>query len=529
MKNRLISYLLAAALLAAAVIAAGCTKKDGAAQGGPVSITVEVFDRGTDGGKTDPAHNAWTDWIQKKLLADENIAVQFVPVNRWDETSAMNNLMAAGTAPDLCYSYNWDMVNAYGLQGGVYDLAPYVDTLLKDVKTLLGSDPQIEGRDMIYRNQNQDTGALYGISNRYMYTATQNLFIRKDWLDKLRLPLPATADEYFAALTAFKEQDPGGVGKDRVIPFTLTTDVRWTAGVIIDSFIDPFLSSKERWINTVVDRYTLVPGFKDGIRFLNKMYNAGLIDRDFPLYKDDGTMNNLIKSGVVGSLGGNWDQVYRENVKLLADLQKNVPGALYVPVDCFPSKDGITHKRGPGIAGGLSFFVPKTSKNVEAALRYVNWLARRENIYFLQFGETGVNHEMVNGVPKPLTAAGPWIQNSGGNVDYTMSVNGYVMPSPEETALVLANSFPWPVDYITEAYRIASTGAIPEPVAPVTLYKSGPLTETLVTKAAVHYINGITANPAQFDTVWENGVTDWLRSGAQEILDERREKYPAGQ
>lgn len=311
MKNRLISYLLAAALLAAVLIAAGCTKKDGAAQGGPVSITVEVFDRGTDGGKTDPAHNAWTDWIQKKVLAEENIAVQFVPVNRWDETSAMNNLMAAGTAPDLCYSYNWDMVNAYGLQGGVYDLAPYVDTLLKDVKTLLGSDPQIEGRDMIYRNQNQDTGALYGISNRYMYTATQNLFIRKDWLDKLRLPLPATADEYFAALTAFKEQDPGGVGKDRVIPFTLTTDVRWTAGVIIDSFIDPFLSSKERWINTVVDRYTLVPGFKDGIRFLNKMYNAGLIDRDFPLYKDDGTMNNLIKSGVVGSLGGNWDQVYQ--------------------------------------------------------------------------------------------------------------------------------------------------------------------------------------------------------------------------
>ena len=39
---------------------------------GPVAITVEVFDRGTDGGKSDPTNNGWTEWIKKKVLADEN-------------------------------------------------------------------------------------------------------------------------------------------------------------------------------------------------------------------------------------------------------------------------------------------------------------------------------------------------------------------------------------------------------------------------------------------------------------------------
>ncbi|HEY8349415.1 MAG TPA: sugar ABC transporter substrate-binding protein, partial [Clostridia bacterium] len=34
-------------------------------------IRVEVFDRGTDGGKTDPTNNYWTDWIKAKVLEDE--------------------------------------------------------------------------------------------------------------------------------------------------------------------------------------------------------------------------------------------------------------------------------------------------------------------------------------------------------------------------------------------------------------------------------------------------------------------------
>jgi putative aldouronate transport system substrate-binding protein len=236
-------------------------------------------------------------------------------------------------------------------------------------------------------------------------------------------------------------------------------------------------------------------------------------------------MNNLIKSGVVGSIAGNWDQIYRENLSLMKDLQKNVPGALYVPVDCFPSADGITHKRGAPLAGGLTIFVPKTAHNLEAALRYANWLGRYENYHFLQFGHEGINHQIAQGVPKVTSATGGWIQNSGANVDYTPSVNGYAMETPELTVKVLANSYPWPEEYIAEAYRISSTNAEREPVVPVTLYASGPLTQTLISKSTVFYIESITAKAEQFDRTWNSGVKDWLDSGAQEIVAERRQKY----
>jgi len=524
MKTNKTRALLLLALIIAAVCAA-CEKRDASRKGKPVAITVEVFDRGTDGGKTNPANNAWTDWIKKKVLEDEGIRVTFVQIPRADETQALNSMMASASAPDICYTYNNDLITHYGELGGLVDLAPYVDTLLKDYNEFLGLDPGIEGERLINRMKDRQTGNLYAIPGRYMYTASQNLFIRKDWLDKLGLPIPATRDEFYNALVAFKEQDPGGVGKDRIIPFTMTLDVRWTAGIIVNPSIDPALSAQERWINTVQDRYILLPGYKEGFRFLNKMYHDGLIDRDFPLYRDDRTLENLLKAGLAGSFAHNWDHIYRDNTKILEDLQKNIPGAELVPIDAIQSADGLTHKRGSPVTS-LFWFIPASAKNPEAAIRYANWLSRFENYNFLQIGQLGVHHEIVNGAPKILPTTGKWTQNSAGNGDYAFVLNGYDLRDPDMNVRVLANSYSWPPEIIMEAYRISSTNARNDPVIAAKLLAATPYHQTLINKAEVLFTSSVTARPENFDRVWDDGVKDWLASGAQVIIDERREQYP---
>jgi len=521
-KATLITALVLGGCAITALFAA-CSGQDG---GRTVAITVEVFDRGTDGGKTSPINNAWTDWIKKKLLEDENIKVTFVPVPRTEETQGLNNMMAAGSAPDICYTYNTDLITHYGEQGGLFDLAPYTDTLLKDYNEFLGMDPGVEGERLINRMKDRQTGKLYMIPGRYLYTASQNLFIRKDWLDKLGLPIPTTKEEFYAALVAFKEKDPGGVGKERVVPFTMSVDVRWMAGIIVDPFIDPALSAKERWINTVIDRNLLLPGYKEGFRFLNRMYNAGLIDRDFPTYRDDKTVENLMKGGTAGSFAHNWDQIYRDNTRILEDLQKNVPGAELVPIDAIQSSDGLTHKRGSPPTS-LYWFIPASAKNPEAAIRYANWMSRFENYHFLQFGQEGVNHEIVNGVPKVIPATGQWIQNSGGNGDYAFVLNGYDMGDADLNIRVLANSYSWPPEVIMEAYRISSTNANPGPFVPAKLLAATPYHETLISKSEILYATSVRASPGRFDTVWDEGIKEWLTSGAQAIIDERREQYMA--
>lgn len=517
--------ILVAMLLCSAMLCFSGGAKESTS--GPARITVEVFDRGTDGGKTDPTNNRWTAWIKEKLLKDENIIIEFVPVPRFSESQVLINLMAAGSPPDIVYTYSGADVTSWGEQGGLFDMAPYIDTTLKDLKAFLGPDKALPGRDMIRRAQNNTTGQVFSIPARRMNLAFKNVFIRQDWLDKLGLPLPKTKQEFYDALVAFKEKDPGGVGKDKVVPFTLT-DAHWDTGMIVDSFIDPSLSDRDRWINTVAERNFLLPGYKEGVRFVNKMYNAGLVDRDFPLYGQTTGMANLIKSGVVGSVIQNWDQIFREGDALLTDLRKNVPNAMLVPVDCMESSDGITHKTSYD-AAGIFFFIPKSCKDPDAAMRYLNWLSKYENYHFIQTGPEGIVHTLINGVPKlnPIAPDG-WIQNSSQNIDYTIMANGLFLETEEKSIQAIAAGYPWPADMVSNAYNIAMTNANPALVVvtktPLTV--AGPLNQTLVDKGNVILVESITAPANRFDAVYDAGIADWRTSGADAVVAERRAKYP---
>lgn len=487
-------------------------------------ITVEIFDRGTDGGKTDPTNNFYTDWIKAKALEDLNLGVTFVAVSRWEEIDQLNNLMAGGAAPDVCLTYSQDLIANYRDLGGLANLAPYVDTLLVDLKEFLGPDLALNDRDMIWRNRIDETGELFSMPARRMNVAKFNTFIRKDWLDKLNLPVPTTTQEFYDALVAFKTQDPGNVGKDKVVPFTMTSDVNWRAATLINSFVDPNLSRKDRWVNTVVDRNFLLPGYKEGVRFLNKMYNEGLVDNQFALYNDDVDSDNLIKSGFVGAFIHNWDQAFRDTPGLLKDLKANFPDAEIISIDPFTNSAGTTEKEIYD-AAGVNYFVPASSKNVEGALRYINWLSKFENRYFLQTGEEGVTHEMVDGVPKLISATNEKIMNSAQNIDYTIMINGLDIGDPAKYSQALALSYPVDSQLITDAYDNAMRNGRPAIIVPVTLSAAGPYTQTLQDKGKTLMAEAVTCKPADFDKVWDAKIADWLASGAQEIINERAAKY----
>ncbi len=516
-------------MFAVCVFARGSGESSTGGAPGRATITVEVFDRGTDGGRTNPADNKWTEWIKQKVLEDENIVVNFEPVPRFTEEQVLVNLMAAGTPPDVAMTYPITNINDWAAQGGIFDLSPYLDTTLKDLKAFLGPDPSLPGRDFIERQKDAATGAVYAIPGKRMNTARINIFMRKDWLDKLGLPVPKTTQEFYNALVAFKERDPGNVGRSNVVPFTMTQDVRWTAGGIIDAFIDPALSTRDKWINTVVDRYFLLPGYKEGVRFINKMYNDGLIDTNFPLYLDEEPMKNLVRSGMVGALCHNWDQIFRESERLYSDLLKNVPDAEWVALDCIQSSDGITNKISYDPAG-VFVFIPKSSKNPDAAMRYLNWLAKFENYNFIQIGPAGIVHTMENGVPKLNPTAGDgWIQNSAQNIDYTPSMNGLFLETQEKSIAAIAAGYPFPSEMVMTAYQVAMNNAKPTPVISPSsmLTAAGPVTQTLIEKSLAFMAQSVMASPADFDRIWDAGIADWRASGAQAIINERTAKYVA--
>jgi len=492
--------------------------------GDAVSITVQLFDRGTDGGRSRADDNAWTDWIKEKVLRDLNINVTFFPVGRWTEGTDIVNLMASGSAPDLCYSYQSDMIANFRDMGGILNLTPHL-ALLPDARRLLGDDPAFPGTDFIVRDREPD-GRMFSIPSSRVALAQRNIFIRKDWLDALGLPVPTTTAQFEAALVAFRDRDPGNVGRNNVIPFAQDSDARWGLANLIHPFIQPNLSDRDRFVYAVAGRNIYFPGFVDGVRLMNRWYNEGLIFRDFPLIQVADDFYNMIKSGFVGAFSGNWDLPYRSDLAILADLRRNVPNADFVPVDAIQSSDGITHKDMFDKVG-LRVFVPAFSRQPEAALRYLNWLCIPENYMFIQRGHEGVNHEMVDGIPQIITRPpnDPWIQNSAQNIDFTMLQNGVETGNQDNNIRALAFSYPgFSSDVILNAYNISVRNArAPVVVNVPTPPNAAMYGQTLQDMTNALLARAITASPADFDRVWTTGIQDWLRSGGQAVFDERVE------
>lgn len=121
-------------------------------------------------------------------------------------------------------------------------------------------------------------GKQYTIPAKRIIIASSTPIIRKDWLDKLGMKPPATTDEFYTVLKAFKEKDPGNTG-GKVIPY----------GIRYNNNLDPLVRTFWKKM-TEEDYYSLPdlmkPGNKEGYKYLNKLYNEGLISPDFALDKD---------------------------------------------------------------------------------------------------------------------------------------------------------------------------------------------------------------------------------------------------
>jgi putative aldouronate transport system substrate-binding protein len=484
------------------------------------AISVEVFDRGTDGGRSLAYDNAWTNWIKDKVKRDLNLDVTFTPVGRWSETTDIVNLMASGSAPDLCYSYDGTMISNFRDQGGVLNIQPYVAQYLPDLRKLLGDDPAFPGKDFIDRNIIQSgarAGHLYSIPSYRVALAQRNIFIRQDWLTRLGIATPTNINQFHDALVAFRDRDPGGVGANRVIPYSQGSDARWGLADLIHNYMDPNMSDRDRWVGDLGGRNVYKAGYKEGVRVMNTWYNERLIYQDFPLMTvaDDG--NNQLKSGVAGAFGANWDLPYRTDYNINAELARNVPGAEFVPLDLNLNNKEIMDKT------GLQIFIPAFAKNPTGALQYLNWLAIPENYQFLQRGQLNVNHWIVDGVPniQPVAAGHPWFQNSSQNIDMTMPMNGVEMGSQELNSRVLALSYgSVPPEKIVTAYAYATKGAR-API--VTQYTTtvNQYSQVLADKADALIAQAITARPADFDRIWDAGIADFMASGGQEVYNER--------
>lgn len=493
------------------------------------TITVEVYNRENDGG-SDPTNNMYTEYIKKGMLEDHNVQVEFVSVPRWTEVEQINNLLAAGDAPDICVTYDYPTIQTYANMGGVLDLAPY----LEDYKSELPNLWDWLGEMNLYWDKDPETGTVWGIEAKLATSNRICTFVRKDWLETLNMDPPTTKQEFEDMLIAFRDNADKLLGADaaNMIPYSVSFDVGWRAATLIESFIDPAISDREYYVNGFDDRKLTQEGTKEAVRLLNKWYNEGLLWDDFALYKSgDSTEDDMMKAGYVGAFTHNWDYPFRNGEDSInASLQRIVgDNAAYIAVDCFEDKNGTYTKFVPGPIDRKIFF-PATNDEPLACMLYLDWISDPEHIEYLQIGDEGVTHNVLaDGAVETVAATGEAIQNSGMNIDYTITCNGLKLADEEKTAISRAHNYAG-IDaaIVQNADEIAQTDMkVGKNVNVGAIAAEEGMGTVLSEKRDIVYDNAVKAAVADFDKVWDQGIQDYLDAGGQAIMDERAEKWVA--
>lgn len=471
----------------------------------PVELTVEVFDRATPG-QTPVDNNYWTKWIQEKFGDPNNIKLKFVPCPRSQEVERLNVWMAANQAPDISLTYDVNVVYNYYKNDGLADLTDSLEKYGQNLKKYLGEKLLKYG---------QYHGRQFSIPAKRIMVARAGTFIRKDWLDTLGMEMPGTTDEFYEVLKAFKEKNPGKV--DKVVPFALTDDVEWCCNGFFETFREE-VSEEEHYVN----KYFFLPGYKEGGRYLNKLYNEGLLSPEFPLDKDGKMLEADATRGAAGSYTLNYDHALRNVPGIIPALKENVPGAEFVSCDPFTNKYNGKHQKEMYEPPGIRIIVPKTSKRVDEVIKYLDWMTDKDVIFFLQNGNEGIGHKLVDGLPQVQKVEGEQMFPSIQNIDYTLILNGVDLGDEAKTIRVNSLSYPGLEALYEDCYRNAMRDAYVAPSLPVPVDADAKYGKSLKDKGKEIYAKAITAKPEDFDRVWDTGLQEYLKMGGQEVIDERR-------
>ena len=492
-------------------------------------ITVEIYNRNNDGG-TDPTNNVWTEYLKKGMLEKYNVEVEYVSVGRWTETDDIANLLASHEAPDVSYTYGYNTIISYANMidadgnPGVIDLAPYLEKYkdyTQNIVNLLG------GEENLYYDKDPLTGAVWMIEGVRADTSRITTFIRKDWLDTLGLKEPTTLAEFHDALVAFRDNADKLLGADaaKMIPYTTSTDIGWRNDLMSVSFVKNDIDDETLFVYGYDDRHLLYPGYKEGIRELNKWYNEGLVWKDFGLYNDSTQEDDNMKAGYVGAFMHNWDYPFRNGEDCInLNLQRNVgENAMFVPIDCFPDDSGVTKKfMGAAVGSDRKIFFPSTNKEPLASLLYVDYISSPEVIKYLQTGLEGTSYTMTeDGAYQILPATGEWVKNSGNNIDYTMTCNGLYLGDATDKTTAL--SYPGiPTEIVIKANEYGkNNGRYPKHFNVGTIESETEVGTSLQEKRDELLTKAVTASVEEFDSVYDKLMNEYMDLGGAEIIAER--------
>lgn len=391
--KKILSIILASAML---LSVAGCDGNGG----GKTAVKVEDAKYGTE--YPIQSDNTLTYWmgltsnittsasnygdlpVAKELNKRTGINVEYVHPSLTNKQEKFNLMVASGELTDII-DYHWDYYPG-GPQKAIEDglilpLNDYIKAYAPNLQKLLDENPEL------LKECTTPDGDIYALGtvmiDPRLYT-TAGPILREDWLEELNLEIPETIEEWEVVLRAFKEK------KGATAP--LSVDL---SAIIWGAFTGAFETKFDFYhIDGEVKYGPATPEYKEFLTLANKWYNEGLWDPNFSTIDTATKTANMI-NGVTGATWGALGGGIGTYMKAANEEGYSLTGAPYP-----------THKKGekPMFGQypahfGTSIAISTQCKDIELAMKLLDYGYSEEGSLFFNFGTEGVSYNMVDGYP----------------------------------------------------------------------------------------------------------------------------------
>lgn len=427
------------------------------------------------------------------------------------DSEALDILIAAGEVPDLIYA--GDSTDGLISDGTLLPLDDYVSKFGENFSALYG-----DRLDSL----RSDDGKLYtfgtGGSSPAEFYADGSFQIRYDVLKALDYPEIKTLEQFGDCLRQYKELYPSSTGlllcgsPHQQWLDTVSARVNYVLGYPDDG---EFLVDEKT--GEAVYKWT-DPRTKDFIKWLNGLYNDGLLDDKSFSLKHDAYLDRL-KNGNNAAIA----DYYEDYSSAQDDLISWGGGKAYCPLPVTLNGDvkspffadyGYAPKSGIGISSSC--------KDPERAFRFMDWLCGDEAQLLMNFGTEVVfdPYAEANVIAEPFPMRGLTEKTSDGQF-YSYSAEKYASERPEaEKAVaeaygvtVIADLFPHGSEFETSDRTLISDMEIPA------VSETAILLEMLENYIKTEVPGAITAPAEEFDRKWKE-ITDWCEKNGADRLGE---------
>ncbi|MBP1965682.1 extracellular solute-binding protein [Paenibacillus aceris] len=347
-----------------------------------MSLSMSFYDRGTIAPDLGTAeNNIWTKFIQEKT----GINLKISPVPRAESVNKLNTLVASGSAPDVILEYDVGFRNQLYLQKQIMPIGDLIEKNSTTYKQLLNKFP------LLKKLSTRDDGKIYDLGRILGYVPYSYTVIRQDWLDKMKLSVPKTAEELFQVAKAFATQDPDGNGKKDTYGLNMAG-----GGNLIDPMFQnvTWILKDGKWVKDW-DRAETANAFR------KKLFDEGIVDKDFLTDKNGKKAEQDFVTGKIGiyTAAGS----YKVFTSQYETLRKNVPDAKLVAIALPSSQYGsFSPDFNPPVQ--LTGVLNAKTKDPEAAIKMIDYLSSPEWIKTTYSGIEGTHYKVENSKEVPINA-----------------------------------------------------------------------------------------------------------------------------